>query len=233
MRRREVKAARRRALTAAAGRLWAALPQPEPLIRPPQQRRSQESLERVLQAGFELLQERGFEGFTLQEVSARANVSIGSIYARVPSREALIKAVYERAMEWTEEQAEPLEQAAHRPGTAREQIEATVAEMARQTLAHGDVLRVFMRQAPLEPWIMERAAVKSQATCAVFTHAILAHRDQIRHEDPELAVDVAWRMVYNTTARRITHGPSFESRRSLSEEQLVQELARVVADYLL
>ncbi len=78
--------------------------QSEPLIRPPQQRRSQESLERVLQAGFELLQERGFDGFTLQEVSARANVSIGSIYARVPSRESLIKAVYERAMVWTEEQ---------------------------------------------------------------------------------------------------------------------------------
>ena len=184
--------------------------QSEPLIRPPQQRRSQESLERVLQAGFELLQERGFDGFTLQEVSARANVSIGSIYARVPSRESLIKAVYERAMVWTEEQTEPLEQAAHRPGTTREQIEAIVAEMGTQMLAHGDVLRVFMRQAPLEPWIMERAAEKSKRTCAVFTQAMLEHRDEIRHEDPELAVDAAWRIVYNTTARRITHGPSFE-----------------------
>jgi AcrR family transcriptional regulator len=207
--------------------------QSDPLIRPPQQRRSQESLERVLQAGFELLQERGFEGFTLQEVSQRANVSIGSIYARVPSREALIQAVYERAMLWTDEQAGPLEQAAHRPGTTREQIEATVIEMGTQVIAHGDVLRVFMRQAPLEPWIMERAAVKSQATAEVFTEAILEHRDEIRHSDPELAVDVAWRLVYNTTARRITHGPSFESTRPLDAERLVRELARAVADYLL
>ena len=207
--------------------------QPEPLIRPPLQRRSQESLERVLQAGFELLQERGFEGFTLQEVSARANVSIGSIYARVPSREALIKAVYERAMLWTEEQVEPLEQAAHRPGTAREQMAAIVVEMGTEMLAHGDVLRVFMRQAPLEPWILERAAEKSQSTCEVFTRAMLEHRDEIRHSDPELAVDVAWRTVYNTTARRITHGSSFESQRQLSDAQLVSELARMVADYLL
>jgi AcrR family transcriptional regulator len=92
------------------------LSQPGPLIRPPQQRRSQESLERVLQAGFELLRERGFEGFAVQEVSQRANVSIGSIYARAPSREALIQAVYERATLWTDEQAGSLEQAAHRPG---------------------------------------------------------------------------------------------------------------------
>ncbi len=216
-----------------ASRLSSALSEQRPLIRPPQQRRSQESLERVLRAGFQLLQERGFDGFTLQEVSARAKVSIGSIYARAPSREALIKAVYERATLWTEEQAEPLEQAAHRPGTTREQIEAIVAEMGTQMLAHGDVLRVFMRQAPLEPWIMERAAEKSQSTCEVFTRGILEHRDEIRHEDPELAVDVAWRTVYNTTARRVTHGPSFESQRPLSDEQLVNELARMVVSYLL
>jgi AcrR family transcriptional regulator len=60
----------------------------ESVIRPPLQRRSQESLERVLAAGLEVLIDVGFEGFTLQEVSRRAGVSIGSIYARVPSREA-------------------------------------------------------------------------------------------------------------------------------------------------
>ena len=55
----------------------------DPLIRPPVQRRSRESLERLLQTGLELLQERGFDGFTLQELSQRAGVSIGSIYGRV------------------------------------------------------------------------------------------------------------------------------------------------------
>ena len=59
---------------------------PEPLIRPPLQRRSQESLERVLQAGFELLKEEGFEGFTLQTVSRRAGVSMGSIYCTIARR---------------------------------------------------------------------------------------------------------------------------------------------------
>lgn len=212
----------------------AAMRQPEQLIRPPQQRRSQESLERVLQAGFELLKERGFEGFTLQEVSARADVSIGSIYARVPSREALIRAVYERATAWTDEQAEPLTQAAHRPGASdRERVEALVAEVANQLLTRGDVMRVFMRQAPLEPWIFERGRTKSQATSRVFADAILEHREAIRHERPELAVDVAWRMVYCATARRITHGPTFESELAVSDEELVRELSRAVADYLL
>jgi len=74
----------------------AARPQPDPLIRPPLQRRSQESLERVLQAGADLLREVGYEGFTLQEVSRRSGVSVGSIYARATSKEALILAIYDR-----------------------------------------------------------------------------------------------------------------------------------------
>jgi hypothetical protein len=46
-------------------------------------------------------------------------------------------------------------------------------------------------------------------------------------------VDIAWRMIYSTVARRITHGPVFESRRSVSEKQLNTELARAISDYLL
>lgn len=205
----------------------------KPLIRPPLQRRSRQSLERVLEAGLEVLQEEGFEGFTLQEVSRRAGVSIGSIYARVPSREALIMAIYDRAMDWSEEQGWLQRNAARQDLTPRERIEGIVADLANTTLDHGEVLRVFMRQAPMNPEIWQRGARISQATAKLFERAILEHRQDLGHPDPELAVDVAFRMVYCTTARRITHGPKFESTRSVSDKKLVRELARAVADYLL
>ncbi|MFZ0091823.1 MAG: TetR/AcrR family transcriptional regulator [Solirubrobacteraceae bacterium] len=206
---------------------------PEPLIRPPLQRRSQQSLERVLQAGLEVLQQEGFDGFTLQEVSRRAGVSIGSIYARVPSREALIMAIYERAMAWTEEQAPIVRAAVRADLTPRERIEAIVTEMASTMLDHGEILRVFMRVAPMNPDIWQRGAEKSQATAKTFERAILEHRGDLGHPDPDLAIDVVFRMVYNTIARRITHGPKFESTRPLGDKRLVRELARASADYLL
>ena len=206
----------------------------EPFIRPPLQRRSQESLERVLQAGMEVLQEQGFEGFTLQEVSRRAGVSIGSIYARVASREALIMAIYERAMAWTDDEQDQLERDAQREDlNPRERIETIVTDMAQDMLAHGDVLRVFMRQAPINPEIWERGAEKSHETSKAFVRAVLEHREDISHPEPELAVDIAWRMVYCTIARRLTHGPKFESPRAVSDKKLVRELARATADYLL
>jgi AcrR family transcriptional regulator len=204
---------------------------PEPLIRPPLQRRSQESLERVLQAGFELLKEEGFEGFTLQAVSTRAGVSIGSIYARVPSREALIMAIYERVMAWTEEdQISP--RSAREGLSARQRIEMLVSELAGQMLTHGSDLRVFMRQAAVNPDIWERGAEKSQATAEVFRRAVLEHPEDVSQPEPELAIDVAFRMMYCTIARRLTHGPRFESAREVSDEALVAELSRAIADYL-
>lgn len=207
----------------------------EPLIRPPQQRRSQESLERLLQSGFEVLREQGFDGFTLQEVSRRAGVSIGSIYARVPSREALIMAIYERAMAWTaEEEAEQLELARSMEGSPpAERIQAFVSAEVTTMLSHSDTLRVFMRGANTYPEIWERGAVKSQANAKAFKEGILGVREHIDHPDPELAIDIAWRMIYCTVARRITHGPRFESRRQVSEKQLITELTRAVTKYLL
>jgi AcrR family transcriptional regulator len=215
-------------------RILGSVATPEPLIRPPLQRRSQESLERVLLAGLEVLQEYGFEGFTLQEVSRRAGVSIGSIYARVASREALIMAIYEQAMAWTEEQQPLIERAAAAADLSpRERIEGIVAEMANSMLAHADILRVFMRQAPLNADIWQRGAEKSHETARAFARAILDHRDHIRHPEPEVATDVAFRIVYCTITRRITHGPKFESSRQVSDKKLVRELSRAVADYLL
>ena len=68
-------------------------------VRPPKQRRSRESYERVLDAAYGLLEENGFEGFTVQEVAARANVSIGAIYERFGNKETLLRTVHARLMD--------------------------------------------------------------------------------------------------------------------------------------
>src|SRR5580765_3400878 len=68
-------------------------------VRPPKQKRSQESLERVLEASIALLEEKGFDAFTIQDVSQRAEVSVGAIYARFGNKESLLRAVHKHAME--------------------------------------------------------------------------------------------------------------------------------------
>src|SRR4051812_38975958 len=112
-------------------------------LRPPLQNRSRASLERVLEAGQRLLEEEGWEGFTVQEVSRRAKVSIGSIYARAPSKKALILAVYDRAFEEiAEANAAALAPQEHWDGLdARELIVGATHEMAKQMLDFEPILR--------------------------------------------------------------------------------------------
>lgn len=206
----------------------------EQLIRPPLQRRSQESLERVLQAGAELLLDVGYEGFTLQEVSRRSGVSIGSIYARAPSKEALILAIYDREMAKVGEANDRLRQTAQLEGLQpRELIIALVELMARSTLEHADILRVFMYRALIDPEIWRRGSDRSIQLSHAFEEALLEHKDELSHPDPELAIDVAFRFIYNTLVRRVSHGDKFESQRPLSDEDLIRELGEAAADYLL
>jgi AcrR family transcriptional regulator len=206
----------------------------ESTIRPPQQRRSRESFDRVLEAGADLLREAGFEGFTLQEVSRRAGVSIGAIYARAPSKDALVLAIYDREMERIASRQQRIEADSHRKGlTGRELVETLVRDMAELMLAESATLRVFMQRAPTDRVIWERGAERSQVLAGVFETALLEHRAEFSHPDPEVAIDVAYRFVYCTLARRITHGAHFESERELADERLVAELATAAADYLL
>src|SRR5579872_1408612 len=67
-------------------------------IRPPQQERSRRAWARVLDAGVALLEEAGYEGFTIAAVCDRAQVPPRAVYDRAPSKDALFLAVYEHGM---------------------------------------------------------------------------------------------------------------------------------------
>ena len=171
----------------------------DPLIRPPVQRRSRESLERLLQTGLELLQEKGFDGFTLQELSQRAGVSIGSIYGRVEGREALIMAIYERAMESIDaEERAKLQEVQSLEGLApREWSCSGSSRPRRRRCSPTETCSACSCGSGLmNSEILSRGADISRANARIFARALLAHRDEMLHPDPELAVDVAWRMIY-------------------------------------
>jgi AcrR family transcriptional regulator len=200
--------------------------------RPPRQRRSRESLERVLQAGVELLDETDYDGFTLGELSRRANVSVGSIYARFGSKDDLFLALQEliQARLHDEQSAAfaAIEQAD--PGAT---IVDAVGVLAGAMRHHGAVLRVLMVRSALDERTRASGSQAASGVAELFTACVLRRRDAIVHPDPELAVDVAFRMVFATLARRVIFGPTFESKRRIGWERFVAEQATLCRAYLL
>ena len=203
-------------------------------VRPPKQKRSQESLERVLEASTRLLEENGFDAFTIQDVSQRADVSVGAIYARFGNKESLLRAVHRHAMESIGAEHGAVAAADGRPDEpVRDVIARAVKAVAAIFRGNEELLRAFMHLGAVDDEIARRGSEGSIDLARQFEETVLHHRDQITHPDPEKAVDVAFRMAYCTFARQVMYGPTFESDREISWDDLVEEVGAACAAYLL
>jgi AcrR family transcriptional regulator len=204
------------------------------LPRPPRQRRSRESSERVIKAGLELLDELEYDSFTIAEVSRRAGVSVGSIYARFGSKDDLFLVLHDRAMEEVErEHRAAFDAIAWAELDDRESIRRAVHALTDVFRRHASMLRVFMLRGALDPLVLARGSAAVREVQSAFAAGVLTHRAAVRHPDPELALDVFFRMAFAVLARRIVYGPAHESGRPLSWDELSDEVAELCAAYLL
>jgi AcrR family transcriptional regulator len=71
-------------------------PRLEPLWRLPQQARSWERFNRILDAAADLFVEVGYESVTTDEIAARANTSVGGLYRFFPDKLAVFHALLDR-----------------------------------------------------------------------------------------------------------------------------------------
>lgn len=71
-------------------------PQSAPLWRVPQQARSRERFNRILDAAADLFVEVGYESVTTDEIAARAKTSVGGLYRFFPDKLAVFHALLDR-----------------------------------------------------------------------------------------------------------------------------------------
>lgn len=71
-------------------------------IRRPRQPRSEQTLERILGAGTDLISERSYDALTIVDIAQRAEISVGGFYSRFRNKEALFDALQGRLAEETQ-----------------------------------------------------------------------------------------------------------------------------------
>ena len=67
--------------------------------RIPQQTRSQQRVDMILDAAADLFAEVGYESATTNAIAARAEISIGSLYQYFPDKDAILRALADRYLE--------------------------------------------------------------------------------------------------------------------------------------
>ena len=203
------------------------------LTRKPRQGRSLASFQRMIDATKALMLESGSDNFTLQDVSERGNVSIGSIYLRFDSKDRLLHAVI----------AEELQAVIAKE---RAMLDATLAESS----SLGDFLPRYIdrysafleENAPLLRTIMQRASVDpavsgpgketARRSADMSVAAILCYRDEIKAHDAEERAAAIFHILFATVARQYGLGSTPESGDPQLWPILKRELAKMALAYL-
>ncbi len=205
----------------------------ESVNREPQQGRSKASLERMLAAAEALMLERGNEEFTLQDVSQRGNVSIGSIYLRFDGKDDLVRAVIAQVLDRVAEDEDAmLAKVLEKSSRLAEFIPGYVDAYGEVLKRHAPLLRLTMARAEHDPQVSEpgkRSAFRSAASSA---NAMLRFSDEFGAADHELRTNSAFQIIFATLARQLSLGSTGESARGTDWESLKIELSRMVLAYL-
>ncbi|MAM39804.1 MAG: TetR family transcriptional regulator [Erythrobacter sp.] len=204
------------------------------ISRKPRQGRSLASFERMLEATRELMLERGSEDFTLQDVSNRGNVSIGSIYLRFESKDRLLYAVIGQELQTiVEREAAMVEAIASQSGSLKEflakYIEAYIAFMAE----HATMLRAIMQRAAIDPVVSPCGKEAGHKALSGTADVILSFRDEIKGDDPRGKSEAVLHMIFASVARRFGLGVSAEAADPMIWERLRPQLSEMAYAYLI
>jgi AcrR family transcriptional regulator len=203
-------------------------------VRPPLQRRSREAWSRVLDVGVTLLEDGGYDAFTIAAVCERAGVAPRALYARVDTKEALFLAVYEHGIARLRTGQEVFADDARWAGlTPAALVRAAVAEMVGISLRHERFLRAVVLISAAHPEVRRRGSRYSQELGEGFAGVVLRARDAIRHDDPETAVLSCFGTVFAASIIRIAYGPGFATPSPVDDDAFVADLGETAVRYLL
>ncbi|MGD9723929.1 MAG: TetR/AcrR family transcriptional regulator [Pirellulales bacterium] len=201
-------------------------------VRPIHQARSQETLERLLEAAEEVVSEKGFDNATVSEIVRRAKSSVGAMYARFNDKESLLVVLHERFCEQALATTEAVLDPQRWEGSSIADILATALPfMVHVYQQKRGLLRAFMMQSS-DPQFTERASRVGREISAVLVKLLMSRRHEIRHPDPVLAVDFGLRATFDILDLTTFYGDVQRTQMKLTPDQLGEELVRMFTCYL-
>lgn len=198
----------------------------------PKQKRSLQSQESILLATERLLARKGCTDFTLLDLSRESGMSVGGIYRRFVDKDGLMLVLQQRLNQRMLEQYVDHARAAGAASTGLKPLAASmIAGMADTLREHGHVLRKIVEGSLRHAEMARHGIAAYHAHLDLFKQALLVHRAEIRHAQPELAIDFCFNAAYELIASHLGFG-----RPGTVEEpdwsNLVRNLQRLCVNYL-
>lgn len=202
-------------------------------VRRPLQARSQETLDRILDAAEALVAEKGFEDATVAEIARRAESSVGAFYARFRDKDGLLYALYERYFEQATATADAALDPARWAGVPIPGILRAVARFLVEIYRERrGLIRAFVVRNHTDAEFRARQERLSHYVNAKLSELLLARGAEIDHADPARAAAFGLTMTVSTIESAILFGEMRSSVLALTDDELSSELTRAYLAYL-
>lgn len=202
-------------------------------VKPPRQERSQQTLERIIDAAEGLILEQGLENTTIKDVARRAESSVGAFYARFADKEALLRTVFDRFCEQAEATIDMALAPEQWKDTPFDQLMATgVAFLIRVFRERGKLLSAFSVRAAADPALSSVGQRLAIRLCVRIGELLAARDEQLTHPDPDVAIRTFVWLVLSALEARALYNFDDNDPAALDERQLNQELTRIGLAYL-
>ena len=200
-------------------------------VRPPLQARSQQTLERLLDAAEAIIDEKGLENATVAEVARRAGSSVGAFYTRFADKEGLMRCVFERFNEQAAATTESVLSTDRWRGVALiEALELLITFMLRILTERRRLIVAMLVRTAADP-SLGALGQRLHAHVTEHMHALVEQRGHtLSHPDPGTAIGVAVWMVLSALELRVLYAPGEVP--ALDDEVVAREMARMVVSYV-
>ena len=199
----------------------------------PRQKRSRESLERLLESAEDQIRQNGHESLTISGVVNNVGLSVGAFYARFPDKTALIHAVQQRFHGRMEPVIrEEILREAGPAATLGETVEKAVDSLIRNVAGERELSRAFMTLSVADPILRAVGEQVNRERREVFSEVVMRHSAEIGHDDPKLAVDIAYGMYAAVIRGRLVFGAEHELYYGIDSPTLYRELKQALILYL-
>ena len=184
----------------------------------------------MLVAAEAVLVRDGWEALTMQAIAAEAEMSVGGIYQRFPSKTHLMRALKERAFAVIDARTSALvtSQAHDLSAAVRQFVETRVLGAQR----NQKILRQLLIWNEGDPAAMERVGRSGANTLVVVETMLAPFADEIAHPDPSLAIETACYMLNATLQRKLRNHTADRPFKRMSWKALSEELTAMIDGYL-
>ena len=203
-------------------------------VRPAQQARSRETLERLLDSTESLLANKGFAGVTVAEIATRAGLSVGAVYSRFRDKDAVLQCLLDRFLADARTTADATLDTDRWEGASVEEIVSEfVVFLVEIHRARIGLLGELAARAHGSGSVVERKDELIRHIGGRLSALLLARQQEIHHPDPALAVGFGFRLVLAGLEQAVLLGDAGASYGlPASDERLAAELTRTYLGYL-